>query len=160
MVPILSLARVYTLPFVSRESYMWMGMGMQTKAVPFIIEADVVAIRKALYARLPIRQNKVYFMGEGEGMIFAPQDTGRILHVLPVFGQNLPEYVVVHETAVGDFYRPEIEEVLEILPTHTLPAPIYERQGAEKWYLIKIKDGRYPGFIMLPGDKRLEGFKM
>ena len=153
----LGVAGIYTLPFFRPADYHWMGMPMQRPGKPYLTSDDVSQIRQRLYQALPPgKVSKVYFMPEGEGIAIAPWDTGRLRHVFPIFGQNLPDWFVVRRSALAAFYTDAFRETLEMLPPGVrLPPPFYIRQKTEAWYLIPVQAGRYPPYILLEGDPKL-----
>lgn len=153
----LGFAQIYTLPRFNPADYYWMGMPMHPADAPYFTPADRVAVRTALYRLLPPGTHKVYFMPEGDGMLINTADTGRFVHVLPVFGHNLPEYFVVHRSAIAAFYEEAYHETLQMLPTGSPePTPFYTRLPDERWYLIKVPGNRYPPYVLLKDDPRFK----
>ena len=65
--------------------------------------------------------------------------------MLPVFGSQLPSYMLVHTSASAEFARPAYEEFLAAIGKEAL-VPFHSRQGTEHWYLTDIR-GRLPAFI-------------
>ncbi len=154
---LLIIGKIYNLPLYGREPYFWMGMVIQPPEKPYLTDADRQAVLKHLYKTLPAgRRHKLYCVPEGEGMWLQPADTGRILHVLPIFGHNLPTYFLIHRSAYADFYHEAIEETWAMLPPgQPRPAPFYTRQGTEQWWLVPVQQGRLPAYILRVGDPRL-----
>jgi|GEM_PF-4679808 len=156
----LCAGKMYTWPLGRTADYFWMGMPMQSEAEPYLTENDVAQVRTALYKTLPPTQQKVYFVPEGEGMAVNPEDTGRILHVLPMFGKNLPSYFVVHYSKQAAFFHDAFAETMQMLPKNApIPAPFYSRGTSERWYLLKVQNGVYPPYVLLEGDPRLPSAK-
>jgi hypothetical protein len=147
-VPVLAVGKIYNIPLTNRAAYAWNGMQMQPKDTPFMTADDARNIYQLLLKKLPAKQNKVYFVGEAEGIEIAPSDTGRILHVMPIFEQNYPDYIVIHHSTPSSFFDDEMRQIVKNLPLGTaLPPPIYQRQD-QRWYLIPVLKEHYPPFII------------
>jgi hypothetical protein len=102
---------------------------------------------------LPAKTNKVYFLPEGDGMLLAHADTGKFVHVFPVFGENLPDYIVVHRSSLAPFFEVGLQQTSLMLPPGApLPSPFYSRNGTENWYLFPVINNKYPPYILLKGD--------
>jgi hypothetical protein len=152
----LAKADIYTLPLVHRAAYYWNGMPMQPANAPYLTETDKKEVLARLRTLLPAHSTKIYFMPEGDGVYIAPDDTGRVVHVLPVFGENMPEYIVVHEAANATFFEPALQETKEMLPKGVgLPTPFYTRDSTERWYLLPVVNHKYPPYILQKGDSLL-----
>jgi len=142
---VLVLGKAYSLPFYA-PTYQWLGMGPENADKPYFTTTDKEIVLAHLAKHLPTDSlTRLYILPEGDGMILGEREADHWLHVLPVFGSQLPSYMLVHTSASAEFARPAYEEFLAAVGRQTLE-PFYSRQGTEHWYLVNIS-GRLPAFI-------------
>ena len=117
---VLVLGKAYSLPFYT-PTYQWLGMGPENAYKPYFTSNDKEIVLAYLASHLPKDSVvRLYILPEGDGMILGERKTDNWLHVLPVFGSQLPSYMLVHTSASAEFARPAYEEFLAAIGKEAL----------------------------------------
>ncbi len=131
---IIFLIFTYVVKIPISNNVQWQGMYIDyTHTNPFTISRKKEIINQLKLFLSTDNKLKIYFVPEGDGVLFEDQLPNNWIHFFPIFNNNKPDYYLIHHSPhLGNTYREKVNHILKTKKHHLIFS-----DKEDKWYLAE-----------------------